>query len=159
MVFRVQTSTATPAASRAYNRVTDEKLAQHVNRGGMRRESKKKHQDRSAIELEQLEVGCQVVVQDPKTSAWSSKGMIIGKRDNGRSYHIELAGGGRQMRNRRQIRPCTVGHMNKRCDITSHMNKDTTTDGHLPDRSTNDQINSPKHRCSSRPKKEISYAE
>ena len=40
--------------------------------------------------------------------------MIIGKRDNGRSYHIELAGGGRQMRNRRQIRPCRVGHMNKK---------------------------------------------
>ena len=63
----------------------------------MRRESKKKHHDRSAVELEQLEVGCQVVVQDPKTSAWSSKGMIISKRDHGRSYHIELAGGGRQI--------------------------------------------------------------
>ena len=63
----------------------------------MRPESKKKHHDRSAVELEQLEVGCQVVVQDPKTSAWSSKGMIVGKRDNGRSYYIELAGGGRQM--------------------------------------------------------------
>ena len=125
----------------------------------MRRESKKKHHDRSAVELEQLEVGCQVVVQDPKTSAWSSKGTIIGKRDNGRPYHIELVGGGRQMRNRRQIRPCRVGHMNKNGVTTGHTNKNTTTDGHLPDRSTNDQINSPKHRRSSRPKKEISYAE
>ena len=141
--------TATPAASRAYNRVTDEKLAQHANRGGMRRKSKKKHHDRSAVELEQLKVGSQVVVQDPKTSAWSSKGVIIGKRDNGRSYHIELAGGGRQMRNRRQIRPCKVGHMNK----------NGGTDGHLPDGSANDQINSPKHRRSNRPKKKVSYAE
>ena len=37
--------TATPAASRAYNRVTDEKLAQHANSGGMRQESKKKNHD------------------------------------------------------------------------------------------------------------------
>ena len=59
----------------------DKKLAQHANRGGMRQESKKKHHDRSAVELEQLEVGCQVVVQDPKTNEWSSKGMIIGKRE------------------------------------------------------------------------------
>ena len=35
--------TATPAASRAYNRVTDKKLVQHANRGGMRQKSKKKH--------------------------------------------------------------------------------------------------------------------
>ena len=125
----------------------------------MRPESKKKHHDWSAVELEQLEVGCQVVVQDPKTRAWSSKGTIIGKRDNGRSYHIELAGGGRQMRNRHQIRPCKGGHMNKNRDTTGCMNMNTTTDGHLPDGSTNDQINSPKHRRSSRPKKEISYAE
>ena len=125
----------------------------------MRQESKKKHHDRSAVELEQLEVGCQVVVQDPKTSAWSSKGMIIGKRDNGRSYHIELAGGGRQMRNRRRICPCRVGHRNKNGGTTGHTNKSTTTDGHLPNRSANDQINSPKHRRSSRPKKEISYTE
>ena len=101
----------------------DKKLAQHANRGGMRRESKKKHHDRSAVELEQLEVGCQVVVQDPKTRAWSSKGTIIGERDNGRSYHIELAGGGRQMRNRRQIRPCKAGHMNKNGGTTGHTNK------------------------------------
>ena len=125
----------------------------------MRQESKKKHHDRSTVELEQLEFGCQVVVQDPKTSAWSSKGTIIGKRENGRAYHIELAGGGRQMRNRRQIRPCRVGHMNKNGGTTGHTNKNTTTDGHLPNGSANDQINSPKHRRSSRPKKEISYAE
>ena len=124
----------------------------------MRRESKKKHHDRSAVELEELEVGWQVVVQDPKTSAWSRKGMIIGRQDNGRSYHIELASGGRQMRNRLQIRPCRVGHMNKDSGTTGHTNKNTTTDGHLPDRSTNDQINSPKHRRSSRPKKERSYS-
>ena len=84
----------------------------------MRRESKKKHHDRSAVELDQLEVGRQVVVQNPKTSAWSSKGIIIGKWDNGRSYHIELTGGGRQMRDRRQIRPCRVGHMNKNSGTT-----------------------------------------
>ena len=76
--------TATPVALRAYNRVTDEKLAQNAKRGGIRRESKKKHHDRSAVELDQLEVGRQVVVQDPKTRAWSSKGTIIGKQDNGR---------------------------------------------------------------------------
>ena len=82
MVLGYKQRTATPAASRAYNRVTDEKLAQHANHGGMKPESKKKHHDRSSVELEQLEVGCQVVVQDPETSAWSSKGTIIGKRDN-----------------------------------------------------------------------------
>ena len=41
--------TTTPGASRAYNIVTDKKLAQHSNRGGMRQESKKKHHDRSAV--------------------------------------------------------------------------------------------------------------
>ena len=85
--------------------------------------------------------------------------MIIGKRDNRRSYQIELAGGGRQMRNRCQIRPCRVGHMNKNRGTTDHMNKNTITDDHLPNGSTNDQINGPKHLRSNRPKKEISYAE
>ena len=60
----------------AYKRVSDDKLVLHADRGGKVRQNKKRHHDRSAVELEQLEIGDQVVIQDPKTSTWSNKGLI-----------------------------------------------------------------------------------
>ena len=80
--------TAAPAAPYAYKRVSDDKLVLHADRGGKVRQNKKRHHDRTAVELEQLEVGDQVVIQDPKTSTWSNKGLITDIRDSGRSYII-----------------------------------------------------------------------
>ena len=108
---------------------------------------KKKHLDKSAVELEPLEIGDNVVVQDPKTSAWSGKGTVHGKRDNGRSYIIDLAEGGRQIRNRRQIRPdiSTSGHVNE----NGGPKNDTSTNGYTPYN----------QRRSKRSKNEINYRE
>ena len=62
-----------------------EKLVLHADRGGKVRQNKKRHHDQSAVELEQLEIGDQVVIQDPKTSTWSNKGLITDIQDSGRS--------------------------------------------------------------------------
>ena len=62
----------------------------HAHRGGKVRQNKKRHHDQSAVELEQLEIGDQVVIQDPKTSTWSNKGLITDIRDRGKSYIVDL---------------------------------------------------------------------
>ena len=139
--------TAAPAAPDAYKRISDETFIRHQNRGGKRRMVTKKHLDKSAVELEPLEIGDNVVVQDPKTSTWSGKGTVHGKRDNGRSYIIDLAEGGRQIRNRRQIRPdiATSDHANGNCD----QKDDSSTNSHTPCN----------QRRSKRSKNEINYRE
>ena len=143
----------------AYKRVSDDKLVLHADRGGKVRQNKKRHHDRSAVELEQLEIGDQVVIQDPKTSTWSNKGLITDIRDSGRSYIIDLASGGRQTRNRRQIRPSRVGQVHGSSGTIDHTKKNITTDGQLYVSGTKDQINSPIRRRSNRPKKKITYTE
>ena len=60
--------TAAPAAPYAYKRVSDDKLVLHADRGEKVRQNKKRHHDQWAVELEQLEIGDQVVIQNPKTS-------------------------------------------------------------------------------------------
>ena len=119
----------------------------------------KRHHNRSALELEQLEIGDQVVIQDPKTSTWSNKGLITDIRDSRRSYIIDLASGGRQTRNRRQICPSKVGQVHGSSGTIGHTKKNITTDGQLPVSGTKDQINSPIRRRSNRPKKKITYTE
>ena len=151
--------TAAPAAPYAYKRVSDDKLVLHADRGGKVRQNKKRHHDRSAVEFEQLEIGDQVVIQDPKTSTWSNKGLITDIQDSGRSYIIDLASGGRQTRNRRQICPSRVGQVHGSSGTIGHAKKNITTDGQLPVSGTKDQINSPIRRRSNRPKKKITYTE
>ena len=138
--------------------MSDDKLVLHAYRGGKVRQNKKRHHDRSAVELEQLEIGDQVVIQDPKTSTWSNKGLITDIRNNRRSYIIDLASGGHQTRNRRQIGPSKVGQVHESGTI-GHTKKNISTDGQLPVNGTKDQINSPIRRRSNRPKKKITYTE
>ena len=135
------------------------KLVLHADRGGKVRQNKKRHHDQSAVELEQLEIGDQVVVQDAKTSTWSNKGLITDIRDSGRSCIIDLASGGRQTRNRCQIRPSRVGQVHGSSGTIGHTKKNITTDGQLPVSGTKDQTNSPIRRRSNRPKKKITYTE
>ena len=104
-------------------------------------------------------VHCEVVIQDPKTSTWSNKGLITDIRDSGRSYIINLASGGHQTRNRRQIRPSKVGQVHGSSGTIGHTRKNITTDGQLPVSGTKDQTNSPIRRRSNRPKKKITYTE
>ena len=66
--------------------------------------SQKPSHDKSAKELQPFEKGEKVRVQDPKTSRWSCEALILDVRNGGRSYHIELEGGGKQVRNRVQLR-------------------------------------------------------
>ena len=151
--------TAAPAAPYAYKRVSDDKLVLHADPGGKVRQNKKRHHDQSAVQLEQLEIGDQVVIQDPKTSTWSNKGLITDIKDSGRSYIIDLASGGHQTRNRRQIRPSRVGQVHGSSGTIDHTKKNITTDGQLYVSGTKDQINSPIRRRSNRPKKKITYTE
>lgn len=75
-----------------------------------------------------LEIGDKVVVQDPKTSTWLTKGIVHGKLDNGRSYIIDFAEGGRQIHNRRQIWPDigTSGHVNENVGQKNDTSKNGT---------------------------------
>ena len=134
-------------------RVSDDKLVLHADHGGKVRQNKKRHHDQSPVELEQLEIGDQVVIQDPKTSTWSNKGLITDIRDSGRSYIIDLASGGRQTRNRHQICPSIVGQVHQSSGTISHTKKNITTDGQLPVNGTKDQINSPIRQRGNRPKR------
>ena len=99
------------------------------------------------------------MIQDPKTSTWSNKGLITDKRDSGRYYIIDLASGGRQTRNRRQIRPSVVGQVHGSSGTIGHTKKNITTDGQLSVSDMKDQTNSPIRRRSNRPKKKITYTE
>jgi uncharacterized protein YegP (UPF0339 family) len=56
--------------------------------------------------LPPLPVGSRVLLQDPVSKAWNSRGVIIAARDGGRSYYVEIDKKCKQfLRNRRFLRP------------------------------------------------------
>ena len=60
--------------------------------------------DASAHTLKSLQVGKQVLLQDPKTGLWDRTGAIVGV-GNRRDYHVRLPSGRTYWRNRRYLRP------------------------------------------------------
>ena len=92
------------ATPKAYQRVTDEQLKTHMDRRGQVQSQTKERVDRSKRDLEQLEPGDQVWVQDPKSLKWSTKATVLSIRKNKRSYLVK-SDDRVFIRNRRFLRP------------------------------------------------------
>jgi len=70
------------------------------------RSLKKGHDARAlALPLAPLSPGTRIRVRDPVTGQWGRLGTITQAREHGRSYWLDLDGGGRTMRTRRFLRP------------------------------------------------------
>ena len=65
----------------------------------------RKYQDKFMNELDALEIGDLVQVQDVRTGKWSEKATVTGRRSTGRSYELEKSDGSAFVRNRRLLRP------------------------------------------------------
>ena len=63
------------------------------------------HRNDGSTKLPPLQVGQAVLIQDPGTGEWRTRGVIGEIRDSGRSYFVELADGSTFLRNRRLLRP------------------------------------------------------
>ena len=99
------------AAPEAYMRVSDSKFKEHEARRGHRLRHEKNRVDQSSHTLEPFQPGEAVLVQDPKTSRWSTEATIISRR-NKRSYIVEVDGR-KFLRNRRFIRPVATTFMSE----------------------------------------------
>ena len=76
-----------------------------------RLDQQKVHYDRKAKDLDTLTPGDQVLVHPKRlgTRVWC-EGVVLGKRDEPRSYDIELTSGQKVRRNRRDLRRVSVRH-------------------------------------------------
>ena len=79
-------------------------------------EKEKKRTDQHSKKLTNLHTGEKIVIQNPITKRWDTKGVVIEKRKNGRSYLIR-ANGRYYTRNRIFLRTCqnelTPNELNK----------------------------------------------
>ena len=98
-LFGRRQRTEIPALPTAYDRISDDVLAEHE----ARRREKVASYPESKFDLPQLEVGMVVIMQEPVSKRWKWKGTIVEKRSQ-RSYLIE-SNGRRYLRNRRFLRP------------------------------------------------------
>lgn len=68
--------------------------------------------DNKGHELPKLGINQRIIIQHPLTKRWSTYGYIIGIRATGRSYIIKDDNGAIFVRNRRFIRPTSIGDRN-----------------------------------------------
>ena len=101
-LFGRRQRTDVPALPQAYKRLSNDEVEFYENRRREEVESKVKNSPRS---LPQLSVGQIVLVQNPLTNRWRSRGTITKMRDQGRSYYVNIDGK-EKLRNRRFLRPC-----------------------------------------------------
>lgn len=98
--------TQMPLLSDAY-KVCGEKARREME--SKRRELSAQHNaehDKHTRELRTLKAGEKVRVQDPVTKLWEKRGEVLGVRENGHSYVVDIEG--REfLRNRRFLRPLT----------------------------------------------------
>ena len=101
-VFGRRQRTEVPALPKAYNRLSNEEIKSYEAHRGKEVDSEAKRSPRS---LPPLSIGQLVLIQDPKTNRWRSRGKITKIRDQGRSYYVDT-NGREKLRNRRFLRPC-----------------------------------------------------
>ena len=90
-----------PCPSRAYDRITDEQLKEHLGRRGWMQDQSKEKGPRSSPG--ELSPGENVRVQDYKTKHWSKRAKVV-KKKNTRTYLLR-SGAKTFMRNIRFIKP------------------------------------------------------
>ena len=89
-----------PATGSAYDPI-DMKDAQKARE--KKQTASKKSFDNSAKDLEPLQVGMKVRMQNPISKRWNRNGVIESIRQDGRSYYV-LSGNTRYLRNRRYLK-------------------------------------------------------
>ena len=152
-LFGRRQRTDAPALPQAYRRLSNEELESFEDR---RREEMKVSTGKG---LPPLEVGQLVIIQNPITRRWDSRGTITSKRERSRSYYVDIDG--RQfLRNRRFLRPCLnqdLSHLTlaqpEVKPILAKSIQDVTT-GH-EDEVASEQV----RRSSRRPKKTVRFGQ
>ena len=66
-------------------------------------------ENKPATQLKQLSINQAVLVHDPQSKSWNTKGRITGIRPNGRSYDVQLDSGKTFIRNRAFLCPIRDG--------------------------------------------------
>ena len=85
----------------AYNRLSNDEIDQlDARRREEVKNAKKDHRG-----LPHLTIGQLVIIQDPKTHRWVSRGKVTAVRKRNRSYVVDINGRS-YLRNRRFLRPC-----------------------------------------------------
>ena len=100
-LFGRRQRTNIPAMPQAYNRLSNDEINQLDAR--RREEVKKAKKDHRG--LPHLTPGQLVIIQDPKTHRWVSRGTVTAVRKQNRSYIVDINGRS-YLRNRRFLRPC-----------------------------------------------------
>ena len=67
--------------------------------------------DQKCKPLALLEPGEKVLVQNDSTKLWDTKGLIVSRREDGRSYTVKISDGSIQLRNRRHLWPVQGGDL------------------------------------------------
>ena len=67
--------------------------------------------DQKCKPLALLEPGEKVLVQSDSTKLWDTKGIIVSRREDGRSYNVKNSDGSIQLRNRRHLWPVQGGEI------------------------------------------------
>lgn len=69
-----------------------------------RRQKYKENFDKTSKQMEQLEIGGKVLMQNPITLRWDAEGIVEEARESGRSYLVRKKDGATYIRNRKFLR-------------------------------------------------------
>ncbi|QQP41502.1 Uncharacterized protein FKW44_015903 [Caligus rogercresseyi] len=102
-LFGRRLRTSIPATSSAYERITEKTFSEARYKKEKIKDLSTLHYNKKCKKLPRLNVGDDVVLQDPRSKRWESRGRISGVRGSGRSFVIRTDRGD-LVRNRRFIR-------------------------------------------------------
>ena len=132
-LFGRRQRTETPALPKAYERITDETISEHESGRKEKMEKEKNRVDQHSKKLANLYNGDKIIIQNPITKRWDTKGTVIEKRKNGRSYLVK-ANGRYYTRNRIFLRICpsepATNELNE--PIANESNEPTPLDNEKP---------------------------
>jgi hypothetical protein len=109
-VFGFLQRTSSPGLPSIYRRLSKDDLEEAMDKKLQNAEKNKFKYDLRSRNLPNLRIGQMVFIQDPINKNWQRKGIIVERRNNGRSYLIE-SNGSKLLRNRRLLKPCFEGGM------------------------------------------------
>jgi hypothetical protein len=106
-LFGRRLRTFTPASSAVYSRVSDAEFKNAVEKKKKVINTQEGYFNVKCKNLPKLSVGADVLIQDPQSKLWNSRGKIAAIRENKRSYLVSV-NGRNFVRNRKFIRPLLV---------------------------------------------------
>ncbi|CAB4046152.1 Hypothetical predicted protein [Paramuricea clavata] len=81
-------------------------LKEKIEKRDIRRREKLERTNETLKSLKKFKPGDAVIIQDPLTHRWKSKGIVKSVRNQGRSYNVETEHGRMILRNRRYLKSC-----------------------------------------------------